>query len=92
MDLYLTEKCVSIGKSWEQWTHYTKCYSQHCDRCHRPEMTDDSMSPLQPFLWEVTEKGMKQGNYITWKCKKKNVLVRNMYIQAKDAKIKINTN
>lgn len=28
---YLTEEGVHVGKFREQWTHYTECYSQHCN-------------------------------------------------------------
>ena len=64
---YLVKECMCVSKPREKWPHYTERDSEHCDRCHRPEVLDDEMGAIKPFLWEIAEESMKQGDYISWK-------------------------
>jgi hypothetical protein len=58
---------MCTGKPRKQWPHDTEYNSEHCHRCHRPEVRDDSIRAIKPFLWEIAEESMKQGDNISWK-------------------------
>lgn len=64
---YLVKERMCVGKPWKQWPHNTEYNSEHCDRCHRPKVLDDDIRAIKPFLWEIAEESMKQGDYISWK-------------------------
>ena len=86
---YLVKERMCVCKPREKRSHNTEYNSEHCHRCHRPEVLDDEMRAIKPFLWEIAEESMKQGHYIPWNktkrstCKKKtniHLWIQKLYI------------